>query len=86
MRTSLLPACSYVLDLDRRHLAAVDERIRQLRRFGEQLAGEISKWDGDRQPTCAGLCRIIVDSSISGAEQDPTNARFRGSSSEVRRR
>lgn len=52
--------CSHVLDLARRHLSAVDERIQQLQRFRAQLANEIGKWDGRRQPTCEGLCEIIA--------------------------
>lgn len=52
--------CSHVLDVARRHLSAVDERIEQLRRFRRQLAREIEKWDGAREPTCDGLCQIIA--------------------------
>lgn len=59
--------CSHVLDLARRHLAAVDERIQQLRRFRTQLANEIGKWDG-RQPTCDGLCEIIASAGESAGE------------------
>jgi MerR family transcriptional regulator, copper efflux regulator len=55
--------CSHVLDLSRRHLTAVEERIRQLSRFRDQLAAELAKWDGKKEPTCRGLCQII-----SGAE------------------
>ena len=54
--------CSHVLDLARRHLAAVDERIQQLARFRATLAGEVAKWDGVKEPTCGGLCQIIVGS------------------------
>ena len=57
--------CSRVLSLAKQHLAAVDDRIRQLQRFRTQLAAEVSKWDGRREPTCQGLCEII-----SGAETD----------------
>jgi MerR family transcriptional regulator, copper efflux regulator len=56
--------CGHVLDLARRHLQAVDDRINQLARFRDMLSGEIRKWDGDRQPTCQGLCQIIA-----GAEE-----------------
>ena len=56
--------CAHVLDLARRHLLAVDDRISQLARFRDMLSGEISKWDGDQQPTCLGLCQIIA-----GAEE-----------------
>ena len=54
--------CSHVLDLARRHLAAVDERIQQLARFRDTLAGEVAKWDGVKEPTCGGLCQIITGS------------------------
>jgi len=59
--------CSHVLDLAKHHLAAVDERIRQLMRFRAILATEVQKWDGVKQPTCGGLCQIIV-----GADEDAT--------------
>lgn len=51
--------CSHVLDLSRRHLRAVEERIQQLTRFRDQLGGELAKWDGKQEPTCRGLCQII---------------------------
>jgi hypothetical protein len=59
--------CSHVLDLAKHHLAAVDERIRQLTRFRAILANEVQKWDGVKQPTCGGLCQIIA-----GADEDVT--------------
>jgi DNA-binding transcriptional MerR regulator len=52
--------CAHVLDLARHHLRAVEERIEQLIRFRQQLAGELTKWDGEETPTCRGLCQIIV--------------------------
>ena len=70
-RSGRIP-CSHVLDLARRHLAAVDERVRQLTRFREQLAAEIAKWDGKRQPTCEGLCQIIA--GAGDAETDTVRA------------
>lgn len=63
--------CSHVLSLARQHLAAVEERIRQLQRFRTQLAAEVKKWDGKRQPTCGGLCEII-----SGAKTDVQPVEF----------
>lgn len=60
--------CSHVLDLARRHLGAVEERIQQLTRFRDQLVSEIAKWDGKREPTCEGFCQII-----SGAEERHTD-------------
>lgn len=58
--------CSHVLSLARQHLAAVEERIRQLRRFHDQLAAEVAKWDDTKTATCRGLCGIIA-----AAEPDP---------------
>lgn len=63
--------CSHVLDLSRRHLTAVEQRIWQLTRFRDQLAGELAKWDGKQAPTCRGLCQIIASAeepSGSGIE------------------
>lgn len=84
--------CSHVLDLARRHLAAVDERIRQLQRFRTQLAGEIGKWDGKRQPTCDGFCEIIATAENSAGEpvrielqpRDARRRRGRGAATEVK--
>jgi len=78
--------CSRVLDLAHRHLAALEERIQQLTRFRDQLASEIGKWDGRREPTCQGLCQIIA-----AAEQMPAdghidqNHRLTPASKKVRR-
>lgn len=59
-RSGQLP-CSRVLSLAHQHLAAVEERIRRLERFRDQLAAEVSKWDGRTQPTSDGLCQIIAE-------------------------
>lgn len=60
--------CSHVLDLSRRHLRAVEDRIRQLTRFRDQLASELAKWDGEREPTCRGLCQIISNAEEGQAD------------------
>jgi hypothetical protein len=52
--------CSHVLSLAHQHLTAVEERIRHLQRFRDQLAAELAKWDGKQTPTCRGLCQIIA--------------------------
>ena len=64
-------ACAHVLDLARRHVAAVDERIWQLTRFRDQLAGEVAKWDGKAEPTCAGLCQIIANAPVDPGSNAP---------------
>lgn len=51
--------CTEVLTLARQHLAAVDERIAELRQFRDHLASELTKWNGGALPTCQGLCQII---------------------------
>jgi MerR family transcriptional regulator, mercuric resistance operon regulatory protein len=61
--------CSHVLSLAHQHLAAVDERIRQLQRFRRQFAAEVAKWDGKKNPTCGGLCQIIATADTDGAEE-----------------
>lgn len=53
--------CSHVLEVARRHLAAVDERIRHLRRLRARLSAELAKWDGKQTPPSRGLCQIIVE-------------------------
>ena len=54
--------CSHVLSLAHQHLAAVDERIRQLRAFRRQLAIDVAKWNKQRDAvTCTGLCQFITD-------------------------
>lgn len=53
--------CSRVLALAEQHLAAADERIRQLRTFRTQLAGAVRRW---RAGQCGfmpgGLCDLIA--------------------------
>ena len=54
--------CSHVLTLAHQHLAAVDERIRQLRVFRRQLATDVAKCDKQKTAvTCSGLCQFITD-------------------------
>lgn len=67
--------CSRVLSLARQHLAAVDDRIRQLGRFRDQLAGEVAKWDGQSTPTGTGLCQMIT--AADGPPLPDVNMRLR---------
>lgn len=61
------PPCTHVLTMARRHLAAVEDRIRQFRRFRDQLSAELSKWEGKPTPTCRGLCQIIASAKTDVA-------------------
>ncbi|MFN2509244.1 MAG: heavy metal-responsive transcriptional regulator [Chthoniobacterales bacterium] len=70
--------CAHVLDLARRHLAAVEERIAQLARFREQLAADLAKWTEQKTAvTCGGLCQFITDAEpeTSAEEVLPPRAR-----------
>ena len=70
--------CGHVLALARAHLAAVDERIRRLQRFREQLADDLSQWEREKSATtCDGLCRWIAESNPEINAEDIT-VRTRG--------
>lgn len=69
--------CAQVLSLGHEHLAAVDERIRQLQAFRDQLASELARWDQqDAGVTCDGLCQFIADSepSVTSVKFSPETA------------
>jgi MerR family copper efflux transcriptional regulator len=70
--------CSHVLSLTRQHLAALDERIRQLEHVRKRLASELSKWERRSPPDCRGLCQIIAsaETGVGGAASDG-NPRWR---------
>ena len=76
--------CSHVLSLAQQHLAAFDERIRQLQQFRNQLAAEISKWDRRKTPTCRGLCTIIAAAETDAIEY--VNLHLKSTRSDRRRR
>lgn len=70
--------CSRVLSLAHQHLTVVDERIKQLQAFRDQLATELAKWDGTNTPTCGGLCQIIANADLlqrSTLDRDMTQPR-----------
>jgi DNA-binding transcriptional MerR regulator len=62
-RSGKLP-CSQVLSLGHKHLAAVEERLRQLQTFRDQLTSELAKWEQQKTAvTCNGLCQFIADAA-----------------------
>ena len=78
-RSGMKP-CAQVLSLGHEHLAAVDERIRQLQAFRGQLALELAKWDQQEAGvTCDGLCQFIADSepSVTSVKFSPEAVRRR---------
>lgn len=54
--------CAHVLELSRRHLAAVEERIAQFIRFRDELAAGITHWEKQKQTYCEGVCQMIASS------------------------
>ena len=54
--------CSHVLEVSKRHLAAVEERIAQFIRFRDELAADIKHWEKQKQTYCEGVCQMIAGS------------------------
>ena len=71
--------CAKVLSIARRHLAALDDRLRQLQSFRDQFASQLASWERQRQPSTDddGLCLFIggSDPVVSGPTIDPTRPR-----------
>ena len=62
--------CSRVLSLAHQHLAAVEDRIRQLQRFRDHLEAQLARWDGKKASTGHGLCQIIVSAETGPAYRE----------------
>lgn len=63
--------CSRVLSLGHQHLAAVEQRIRELQGFRELLSAELSKWEQQRPAvSCDGLCQFIADAEVGTGSPD----------------
>lgn len=61
--------CAEVLTLAHQHLAAVNDRLRQLQAFRDQLASELAKWDRQETGvTCDGLCQFIAAAAPEPSE------------------
>jgi len=57
--------CSRVLTLAHHHLAALDQRIRQLQKFRDHLSAELTKWNAQpAEIACGRLCRLIADAGL----------------------
>ena len=54
--------CARVLELARRHLAAVEMRIAELIRFRDDLAADIANWARKDQTFRSGVCQMIAQS------------------------
>jgi DNA-binding transcriptional MerR regulator len=74
--------CPQVLSLAHRHVAAVEERIRQLQTFRDHLAAELAKWEAQETPvTCGGLCQFIAEAETADEPAGYSNPRSRPSRS-----
>lgn len=68
--------CSRVVDLARQHLAEVDEQMRKLSSFRNQLAAELARWEEPSSPTGDGLCQMI-ESSAPAADSELPDRRLK---------
>lgn len=63
--------CSRVIDLAKEHLTEVDDQLRKLAAFRDQLAAELSRWEGPRDADCDGLCQMIESSNPAPGSEAP---------------
>jgi DNA-binding transcriptional MerR regulator len=74
--------CERVIDLAKTHLAEVDDQLRRLAAFREQLAAELARWEGPRDTDCDGLCQMI-ESSNPAPDSEPRALRPKGRTSRI---
>ena len=55
--------CTRVMVLAKQRLADVDEQMRQLAAFRNQLAAELTRWEEPNRSGCDGLCEMIESSN-----------------------
>ena len=65
--------CARVMDLAKARLADVDEQMRRLSAFRNQLAAEISRWERPIASGCDGLCPMIESSAPEAGAEFPEN-------------
>lgn len=68
--------CARVIDLAKQHLAEVEEQLRKLAVFRDQLAGELARWERPGDGECDGLCQMI-DSSNPTADSPLPSPRLK---------
>jgi DNA-binding transcriptional MerR regulator len=56
--------CAHVLELSKRHLHAVEERIAQFIHFRDQLKADIKHWEKQKQTYCKGVCQWIASAPV----------------------
>lgn len=69
--------CARVIDLAKARLVDVDEQMRRLSAFRNQLAAEISRWETPAAAGCDGMCQMIESAAPSGAEFPETGLKLR---------
>ena len=65
LRRSGKSPCAHVLGLFAARLTRIEERIRRLQTFRDQLAAEMRKWTGNVPTICEGFCQIISSADVS---------------------
>lgn len=65
--------CARVMDLAKARLADVDDQMRKLSAFRNQLAAEISRWEAPIASECGGMCQMIQSSSPNAGAEFPDN-------------
>ncbi len=63
--------CARVIDLANEHLAEVDEQMRKLATFRDQLAAELARWRRPDEPVGEGLCQMIESSNPAPGTEPP---------------
>ena len=62
-----------------RDLAALDERIRRLRKFRKQLAVDLATWGEQKTATtCSGLCKWIAETNLANEDESVRSTRKKG--------
>lgn len=65
--------CARVMDLAKARLSDVDEQMRRLSAFRNQLAMEISRWETPIATGCDGMCQMIESSVPEPGAEFPEN-------------
>ena len=63
--------CARVMVLAKQRLSDVDDQMRKLTAFRNQLAAELARWEGRRDPVSDGWCQMIESSNPAPGSEAP---------------
>ena len=66
--------CARVMVLAKQRLSDVDDQLRKLAAFRNQLAAELARWESPGERDCSGLCHMI-ESSDPAPRSEPRGLR-----------